>query len=107
MADTYDRVLAALTDVVAVEDDGPGLVQVVTISDVYRVDARHERCECKDFEYNLDGDGRCKHIWHALAVTDQVPFESHLQLSDDLDERPELPLPDFEDFDASAEVSYV
>jgi len=103
MADVYDRVLAALTDVVAVEDHAPGMVRVITMSDVYVVDARHEVCECPDWEYHLDGDGRCKHLWHALAVTDQVP-PSPLALDDDLEEGPR-PLPDFENYDP--EVEYV
>jgi len=104
MADAYDRILAALTDVVAVEDEAPGMLRVVTLSDEYVVDARHEACECGDYQYRLDGDGRCKHLWHALAVADQIPLPSHLALDDDLEEGPE-PLPDFEQYDP--EVEYV
>lgn len=104
MADAYDRVLGALTDVVAIEDEAPGMLRVLTLSDEYIVDARHEVCECADYEYNLDGEGRCKHLYHALAVTDQIPIPSHLEIEDDLDEGPE-PLPDFEEF--NPEVEYV
>jgi len=98
MADAADRVLAAYDDVAAVEHTAPGMVRVVTFSDVYTVDVRHEACECSDFEYNLNGAGRCKHLWAALDATDQLPaaVDGHW-LEDDLDERPGLP--DFEDFD--------
>lgn len=72
MSDTADRVLGAATDVLDLAHVAPGMVRVTTLSDTYRVDARHERCECPDWEYNLDGNGRCKHLWAALDATEQV-----------------------------------
>lgn len=77
MSDIHDRVHAACIDVVAVEHTAPGMVQVVTINDSYQVDAREERCECPDWEYNLDGDGRCKHLWAALDATGQIELGRH------------------------------
>lgn len=97
MADAYDRVLGSLTDVVAVEKHAPGMVRIITISDAYVVDARNEVCECPDFEYNLDGDGRCKHLWRALLETDQLPLAPFVGLDSDLEEP--APLPDFDDYD--------
>jgi len=77
MADRTDRACAALVDVVAVEHTAPGMVRVVTVSDAYTVDARHEVCECPDYEYHLDGEGRCKHLWAALDATDQIDLGRH------------------------------
>jgi len=96
MADTYDRILAAQTDVVAVEHHAPGMVRVVTVADSYVVDARHETCECPDYEYHLEGAGRCKHLWAALDATDQLDLSSR-RMEESLSER--VPLPDFEDYD--------
>jgi len=73
---------------------------VVTVSDSYTVDARHEACECPDFEYNLNGDGRCKHLWAALDATDQISLATH-RLAESLNEP--TPLPDFENFDRRVE----
>lgn len=89
MADHTNRILASYTDVVAVEHTAPGMVRVVTHSDSYTVDARHEACECPDYEYNLDGQGRCKHLWAALRETDQLNTPTVLGLDDDLEQRPE------------------
>jgi predicted nucleic acid-binding Zn finger protein len=100
MADTADRILGALTDVVAVEHVAPGMVRVVTVSGAYVVDARHESCECPDFEYNLDGAERCKHLWAALDATDQYDLGTH-RLEESLNEP--TPLPDFENFDRRVE----
>lgn len=72
MSDVHDRVLGAATDVLDIEHVAPGMTRVTTLSDSYRVDVRHERCECPDWEYHLDGDGRCKHLWAALDATDSV-----------------------------------
>jgi len=105
MSDRTSRAVAALKDVVAIEDVAPGMVKVVTWSDAYIVDAREGRCECPDQQYNLDGDERCKHWIAALLATDDrrpAPWD----VVDDLDQGPE-PLPDFEDFEAGAEVEYV
>jgi len=77
MSDIHDRAHAACTDVVAVEHVAPGMVRVVTVHDSYQVDAREERCECPDWEYHLDGDGRCKHLWAALDATDQIDLGRH------------------------------
>ncbi len=86
MADHIDRVEASYTDVVSVEHHAPGMCKVVTIRDSYIVDARHETCECPDFEYHLDGNGRCKHLYASLRETDQLPVSPILGLDDDLDE---------------------
>jgi len=104
MATATDRAVAAFEDVVAVEHTAPGMVRVVTVSDAYIVDARHEVCECPDYEYHLEGEGRCKHLWAALDATDQLPFSPARDLVDDLDQGPE-PLPDFADF--AVEGNYV
>jgi len=92
------RVVRAYTKVAAVERHAPGIVRVVTWSDVHVVDVRHESCDCKDQQYNLGDGERCLHLWAALDATDQLPasVDGHW-LEDDLDERPGLP--DFEDFD--------
>lgn len=95
------RARAALEDVVAIEDAAPGMVTVVTISDAYVVDARHERCGCPDQEYHLDDADRCKHVWAALAATDQLAIPGQ-PIADDLDEGPD-PLPDFGEFDPGTE----
>jgi hypothetical protein len=85
MADQIDRIESSYTDVLAVERHAPGMVRVVTHSDAYVVDARHETCECPDFEYHLDGQGRCKHLYAALRETDQLNTPVLLGLDDDLD----------------------
>lgn len=105
MSDRTDRAVAALEDVVAVERVAPGMVRVVSWSDSYTVDAREGRCECPDQQYNLEGDERCKHYLAArLATSDEWP--APWDVVGDLDQGPE-PLPDFEDFEADAEVEYV
>lgn len=104
MADATDRAIAALEDVVAVEHAAPGMVRVVTVSDAYVVDVRDEVCQCPDYEYHLDGRGRCKHIHAARLTTDATDLPAGCALVDDLDEGPK-PLPDFEEFDP--EASYV
>lgn len=68
-----DRAVRALMDVVAVERLAPGMVRVVTWSDAYVVDARGEGCACPDKEYNLDGEGRCKHEIAAMLATTDTP----------------------------------
>lgn len=89
MADQYDRVLASYTDVTALEHVAPGMVRVVTVSDSYVVDARNEVCQCPDFEYHLDGEGRCKHLFSALRETDQLPTPEVFGYDESLDERPD------------------
>jgi len=86
MSDIHDRAHAACTDIVAVEHVAPGMVRVVTVHDSYRVDAREERCECPDWEFHLDGDGRCKHLWAALDATDQIDLGRH-DLAESLTDR--------------------
>lgn len=73
MVDETTRVVRALTDIVAVEHQAPDMVRVVTLSDEYIVDTRHERCTCFDMQYNLGEDDRCKHLWRALLETNQLP----------------------------------
>jgi hypothetical protein len=87
MADHTGRILASHTDVMAVEHHAPGMCRVVTVSDCYTVDARHETCQCPDYEYNLDGQGRCKHLYAALRETDQLPTETVVGLDESLSER--------------------
>lgn len=102
MADETSRAFSAYGDVVAVEKDAPGVVRVVTWSDQYVVDVRHERCECDDMQHNLTGDGRCKHLHAARIATDQAPAPAPWPLTDDLSHGPE-PLPDFENFEQGVE----
>lgn len=70
---TDDRAIRAVEDVVAVERMAPGMVRVVTWSDEYTVDARDGGCTCPDQEYNLQGEGRCKHEWAAVLATTELP----------------------------------
>lgn len=97
-----DRAVAALEDVVAVEELAPGMVRVVSWADAYTVDAREGRCECPDQQYNLSEGERCKHQWAAILATTDLP--APFEAVDDLDQGPE-PLPDFSEFDP--EVEYV
>lgn len=66
-----DRVHRALTDVVAVEREAPGMVTVVTWSDAYTVDARDGGCMCPDKEYH--DVPMCKHEYAALFATSDLP----------------------------------
>jgi hypothetical protein len=77
VSDRTDRAHAALTDVVAVEHHAPGMVRVVSTANSYVVDARHERCECPDYQYRLDGQGRCKHLYAALDAVDKLDLGRH------------------------------
>jgi hypothetical protein len=104
MADRESRAVASLLDVVAVEHYGPGMVRVVSWSEEYIVDVRERRCDCPDMEYQLEGEGNCKHVWAALDATDQLGVDVGRHFDDDLDQGPE-PFPDFEAFDP--EVEYV
>lgn len=71
---TDDRAVRALTDVVAVREVAPGMAEVVTVTDVYTVDARGEGCTCPDKEYNLAPGEKCKHHLAAqLAFSDDLP----------------------------------
>lgn len=74
MEDDADRVVRALIDIVAVEQQAPDMVRVVTVSDHHIVDTRHERCTCSDMQYQLRGEGRCKHLWRALLEMNQLPI---------------------------------
>lgn len=66
------RAERACTDVLAVEETAPGLVEVVTLGGSYAVDARGEGCHCPDKEFN--GVPRCKHEHAAvLATSDELP----------------------------------
>jgi hypothetical protein len=81
-----DRAVRSLVDVVAVEQVAPGLVEVVTWSDAYHVDARDAGCNCPDQEYNLDAGGMCKHEYAALvADVDTIP--TPFEVTDDLSRR--------------------
>lgn len=78
------RARRALTDVVAVERLGPGMVRVVTWSDAYPVDARDTGCACPDKEYNEVPV--CKHEATAiLADSDDLP--TPFTVTDDLSTR--------------------
>jgi hypothetical protein len=82
-----DRAVRSLVDVVAVEQVAPGMVEVVTWSDSYAVDARDAGCNCPDKQYNLDDTGgMCKHEYAALvADVDTIP--TPFEVTDDLDQR--------------------
>lgn len=75
MDDDAERVVSALTDIVAVDPHAPDMIRVITVSDAHIVDTRDERCTCGDMQYNLQGDGRCKHLWRALLETNQLPVD--------------------------------
>lgn len=68
-----DRVFRALTDVVDVSIIAPGMAEVTTWHDCYRVDARDGGCTCKDKQYNLDDGEMCKHELSALYADTDVP----------------------------------
>jgi len=72
-----DRARKAFEDVVAIEKKAPGIFEVVTVTGAYTVDPNLEACRCPDFEYNLDGEGRCKHIWAALDADGQLGVGHH------------------------------
>lgn len=99
MADATSRAVGAVEDVVAIERIAPGLLQVVTWSDSYPVDAQGAGCNCPDKQYH-DAE-RCKHERACvLATSDNLP--APWDIAEDLDSGPE-PLPDFEEFDAEGE----
>ena len=94
MADRTSRAIASFLDVVAVEHYGPGMVRIVSWSDSYIIDVRERRCECPDMEYQLEGEGNCKHVWAALVATDEIDAPGH-ELVDDLTQRSRsFPSPD-------------
>lgn len=69
-----ERARRALEDVVAIKRLAPGLVQVVTWSDAYTVDAREgDRCTCADRQYNLESGEPCKHELAARLATSDLP----------------------------------
>jgi len=71
--DADDRAFRALTDVIEVEEQAPGLMRVVTWSDEYMVDARDAGCNCPDKQYRDDVHD-CKHDFAAImAANDDVP----------------------------------
>jgi hypothetical protein len=63
--DLEQRDVRALTECMTVLPEGGNIYTVVGENGrTYRVDAREDRCTCRDYEYNLPtGDGRetCKH----------------------------------------------
>lgn len=81
-----DRAVRSLVDVVAVEQVAPGMVEVVTWSDSYVVDARDAGCNCPDKQYNLDTGGMCKHEYAAL-VADIERIPTPFEVTDDLSQR--------------------
>ena len=94
MKTTPDRVCRAFTGTLAVEHYAPGMVRVWTWSGLHVVDVRHRVCDCRDFEYNLDGRGCCKHIIAALVATNEAAFADNLaldvgthELVDDINDR--------------------
>lgn len=111
MSTRTDRAVAGWTDVVAIEEYAPGMVRVVTVRDARVVDARHERCDCPDMAYNLDGEARCKHLWAALDATGQLPTPGTRPVEVSLGHqgRDSETLPDFEDSDpeTAEEVEYI
>jgi hypothetical protein len=71
--ESEERAVRALTDVVEVEEQAPGLMRVVTWSDAYMVDARDAGCNCPDKKYR-DDISMCKHDAAAiLAMRDDIP----------------------------------
>jgi hypothetical protein len=60
----------ALTEYMTTLSMGGGVYSVTTESgSEYRVDTIEGRCTCPDFEYNLDGEGRCKHLRRVAFAT--------------------------------------
>lgn len=88
MTTTDDRAVAACEEVLAVErgDPGSGIVRVVTMADAYHVDVRERRCTCPDHNYNLEGEGRCKHLMAAMDATGRIDVGVH-DLVEDLEHR--------------------
>lgn len=68
---TDARAVRALTDVLAVKEEAPGLARVVTWSDEYYVDMRDGGCACPDKEYNEPI--MCKHEYAALVADIETP----------------------------------
>ena len=79
-----DRAARAIEDVVAVERMAPGLVRVVTWSDVWPVDARDAGCNCPDKQYN--DAPMCKHEYAAL-LSDVDRYPSPGIVTDDISRR--------------------
>ena len=80
-----ERAVRALSDVVAVERLGPGMLQVVTWSDSYVVDAREQGCNCPDKQFNLGNSAKCKHEHAAILADTGLPNPGIV--TDDLDHR--------------------
>lgn len=60
--DLDQRDVRALTELLTVVPDAPGLYLVVSESEnTYRVDTREGRCDCPDAQHNLGPDEQCKH----------------------------------------------
>jgi len=81
---TDERAERSLTDVVAVETVAPGMVNVVTWSDAYVVDARDAGCNCPDKQYQEPP--MCKHEYAAL-VSDTDTLPTPFTVTDNLNER--------------------
>jgi len=100
------RAIRALTDVVAVEyDEEAEMYRVVTWSDVYHAIPEEGQHLCPDRKHN-DID-LCKHLIAVEVARGRIDIDvpEPFIVTDDLDQGPE-PLPDFEDFEAGAEVEY-
>jgi len=94
MADIQDRIASAFEECPVVEHTAPGMVRVISFTDVYRVDVRSEVCECPDFQYHLDGHGRCKHVIAALVATEQLEIDlPGPELLADIDDHDADPIP--------------
>ncbi len=129
-ADLDERDVRALTEYMTVLADvgqvaGAEDMYVVTTESgsEYTVDLRHGSCTCPDAEYR---DVRCKHIRRAEFATGRRPIPEWVdadgvndRLGEHVDgpvatdaaandqEEGTEPLPDFEDYDPSAEVEHV
>lgn len=91
------RIERALTTPMRVDKLAPGVYEVQSVGsdEVQRVDVEYGACLCEDFQYRSEEIGACKHLIRARAVHEarQLPAVESL--------------PDFEDFEADAEVEYV
>jgi len=85
---TPSRAVRAFSQIASVERLGGDIVRVVSISDTYVVDVREQRCECPDYERNLDRRGHCKHLIAALDATGEVDLTDR-EVDVDLQERVE------------------
>jgi hypothetical protein len=73
MEDDINRVVRALTDIIAAEQVAPDMMRVITVSNEHIVDTRCERSTCFDMQYNIQREDRCKHLWRVFLGRSRLP----------------------------------